>query len=115
MACHSLHIKRSCIINQCRDTLAPESLFMRSDGFRFVSAHCVRVLLTAIVLSGSCIVSLGTSMAQIKSSIITGLVTDKTGAVIPDAQVTVTNDETQVVDKGKTDRAGEYSVPYLAA
>ncbi len=88
---------------------------MRLNDLRSLPAHCVRVLLTAVVLSGISIVSLGISMAQIKSSIITGLVTDKTGAVIPDAEVTVTNDETQVVDKGKTDRAGEYSVPYLAA
>ena len=88
---------------------------MRLNDFPSNSALRVRVFLAAASLSFSCIVSTGISQAQIKSGTITGLVTDKTNAVIPDALVTVINEDTQVSDKGKTDSAGEYTVPYLAA
>jgi trimeric autotransporter adhesin len=82
---------------------------MIQDYFLCASRYCVRLLVTAAALS---IISI--SNAQIKSGTITGLVTDKSGAVIPDASVSVTNEETQISNKGKTDGSGEYSVPYLA-
>src|SRR4051812_6878242 len=72
-------------------------------------------LLARAVLSAICILTIAVSQAQIKSGVIIGLVTDKTGAVIADAGITVMNEETQVVDKGKSGGAGEYAVPYLAA
>lgn len=45
---------------------------------------------------------------------IQGLVTDATGALIPDASVTVTSKETNVTRKTRTSGDGVYSVPGLA-
>lgn len=55
------------------------------------------------------------SPAQIKSSSITGSVTDPSGAVVPNATVVITNDETNVAVRVKTNTAGEYTAPYLGA
>ena len=44
---------------------------------------------------------------------ITGTVTDQSGAVIPDANVTVTNEGTSVSSKTATSSAGTYSVTGL--
>lgn len=55
------------------------------------------------------------SLAQIKSSTITGTVTDQSGATVPGAGVSVTNQETNVEVKVRTNTAGEYTVPYLGA
>ncbi len=55
-----------------------------------------------------------TAWAQIKSSTITGIVTDSTGAVIPSATVTVINQETNVATTTVTDESGSFTVPYLA-
>ncbi|MFM8394412.1 MAG: carboxypeptidase-like regulatory domain-containing protein [Acidobacteriota bacterium] len=52
--------------------------------------------------------------AQIKSSTITGVVTDSTGAVIPGATVSVVNEETNVATGVTTDTSGSFTVPYLA-
>lgn len=53
--------------------------------------------------------------AQIKSSAVTGTITDASGAVVPNATVTVSNQETNVSQEVKTTTAGEYTVPYLGA
>lgn len=51
--------------------------------------------------------------AQIRSSTITGTITEKTGAVVPDADVMVTETATQVSYPTKTNKDGLYTVPYL--
>ena len=51
--------------------------------------------------------------AQVRSGTITGLVTDPKGAVVVDAQVTVTNTATRVEYTTKTTTAGLYTIPYL--
>ena len=56
-----------------------------------------------------------TLTAQVRSATITGLVTDPTGAVIPGADVVVTETATSVSYPSKTDKVGLYTVPYLAA
>jgi hypothetical protein len=53
--------------------------------------------------------------AQVRSSTITGTVADQTGAVIPNASVTVTNEQTNVSQEVKTTATGEYTAPYLGA
>jgi len=53
--------------------------------------------------------------AQIRSATITGTVTDPTGAVVPRAQVIVTEEQTGVEYKTETTDAGLYTVPYLPA
>ena len=55
-----------------------------------------------------------TAWAQIKSSTITGTVTDSTGAVIPGATISVVNQETNVATTAVTDESGSFTVPYLA-
>jgi hypothetical protein len=71
-----------------------------------------KVLLGCAVL---CLVSLPKMHAQIRSATITGLITDPTGAVIPDADIIVTETDTNVSYSSKSDSKGLYTVPYLAA
>ena len=66
--------------------------------------------------SGSCYVLLvivGIGFAQIKSSTITGTVTDQNGAVVADATITITNTNTGVTTGAKSNADGVYTVPYL--
>ena len=51
--------------------------------------------------------------AQVKSSAITGTVTDQSGAVVPNAAITVTEQETNTTTTAQSDSKGEYNVPYL--
>jgi trimeric autotransporter adhesin len=53
--------------------------------------------------------------AQIRSATITGTVTDTTGAVVPGAEVTVTQQETNVATSVVTNDQGLFTVPYLPA
>src|ERR1700739_3200733 len=55
----------------------------------------------------------GGALAQTTSGLITGTVTDSSGAVIPDARVVLTNQATTVQRQGATDNSGFYSVPEL--
>ena len=63
-------------------------------------------------LLGICLTA-GIGMSQIRSSTITGIVTDVTGALVPKATVTVRNEQTNVSYESKTNGVGEYTVPYL--
>src|SRR5262245_9691209 len=53
------------------------------------------------------------ALAQVEQATITGTVMDKSGAVIPDAKVVVTNIRTQALRETKTTGDGHYTVPYL--
>jgi hypothetical protein len=53
------------------------------------------------------------SFAQINQSEILGTVSDTSGAVIPNATVTITNTQTNVSNTLKTDSAGAYALPDL--
>src|SRR6266852_1374788 len=68
----------------------------------------MRTSLLAIVLS----LSVGMALAQTGGS-ITGEVKDQTGAVAPNAPVTVTNSKTNVARSTATNSAGIYSFPDL--
>jgi len=57
----------------------------------------------------------GLALGQVKSSAITGTITDPSGALVPGADVVVTNQETNVQVAVQSNAAGEYTVPYLAA
>ena len=67
----------------------------------------------ALFLSG--LIGCSILYAQIRSATITGTVKDAAGAVIPNAAVTVTQQETGVQTAVKTTEAGTYTAPYLAA
>src|ERR1700676_5042281 len=53
--------------------------------------------------------------AQVEQGAITGAVVDSTGASIPSAKVTVTNQATGTVAKTETTSDGYYKLPYLSA
>src|ERR1039458_8913573 len=55
----------------------------------------------------------GVVWAQVSRGSITGIVTDPTGAVVPGVAVTITNVETGVTNKVKTNESGMYTVPLL--
>jgi hypothetical protein len=77
---------------------------------RFIAAR--KMLLGCAVL---CLVLLPKMHAQIRSATITGLVTDPSGAVVPDANVVVTETATSVSYPSKSDSKGLFTVPYLEA
>src|SRR4051812_41241501 len=52
--------------------------------------------------------------AQVLYGSMVGVVTDPTGAAVPNAAITVTNNDTGLTVTDKTDEAGRFSVPNLA-
>ena len=69
--------------------------------------HRFVVVLAALLLLA------GIMLGQVKSSAITGIVTDPSGAVVPNADVVVVNQQTNIQVAVKTNAAGEFAVPYL--
>ena len=65
-----------------------------------------------VVLVGFVLLA-GSALGQVKSSAITGAVTDPSGALVPNADVVVVNQQTNIQVAVKTNTAGEYAVPYL--
>src|SRR5688572_14393347 len=55
----------------------------------------------------------GISVAQTSTSQISGTVRDASGAVVPGASVTLTNDATGVAQKQQTTEAGLYAFPAI--
>src|ERR1051326_9139932 len=55
-----------------------------------------------------------TAHGQSERGAITGVVHDPSGAVVPNAKITVTNALTNVALTAATNSAGEYTVPNLA-
>jgi len=49
-----------------------------------------------------------------RTATVVGTVTDSTGAVVPDAKVTLTNKDTAFVSNGVTQSDGSYYIPFLA-
>ena len=66
-------------------------------------------VLITLFLIGICI----TSTAQTVDTAIVGTVTDSTGAIIPNATVTIASSSTGISKRAVTNSAGEYSVTYL--
>ena len=76
---------------------------------RLVRKSALKTLLMTVALLALLIGS-GTASAQILYGSITGTVTDKTGAVVPNVTVTITDQGTGAVRTGITNGAGDYSV-----
>ena len=72
-----------------------------------ISAQVFLVLLLAVATGATPL------FAQVKSSAITGTVTDTSGAVVPNATVTVTEQATNTTTTAQSDSQGAYTVPYL--
>jgi hypothetical protein len=74
------------------------------------------MLIRRLMLPGAALCLLASlALAQVRSSAITGTITDATGAVVPNAAVVITNQDTNVTLQATSNGAGEYVVPYLAA
>src|SRR5436189_3359417 len=67
------------------------------------------------ILLASLAIWSGLAFAQIRSGSITGRVVDPSGAPVPNAQVTVLTQGTNVQIQTLTNSVGEYTVPYLAS
>jgi len=72
-----------------------------------------RARIFALALPGLCLSTALT--AQVTGARITGIVTDSSNAAIPNAQLTITNTDTNVVTRVSADDRGEYSAPSLPA
>ncbi|MEJ2010518.1 MAG: carboxypeptidase-like regulatory domain-containing protein, partial [Acidobacteriota bacterium] len=75
--------------------------------------HRIRqvVLLSAVLLS--LIALSGVLRAQTATALITGVVTDQTGAVVPQVSITITNADTGMKWSSTTSSAGKYTVTAL--
>jgi len=73
----------------------------------------VRMATTVVAFLMVSLSTPGAAFGQIKSGTITGTVTDSAGAVLPGANVSVINQETNVVTSVVTDDTGSFTVPYL--
>lgn len=92
-------------INSARFPLARHRYRLASVASRVAWTGCVVALLLSAAIPAA---------AQIRSATITGTVTDPTGALVPNADVVVTQTSTGVSYPSKTNRDGIYTVPYLA-
>ena len=68
--------------------------------------RCLGILFSALLLSLVC-------SAQVERATITGALTDKNGAVVPDATVRITQESTNETKTLQTDSAGEYTASNL--
>src|SRR5262245_26908830 len=75
----------------------------------------MRTTLAAFGLLALSLVLSSVSFGQIKSAIITGLVTDPGGSVVPGAIVSIVDQETNVPTLSVTDERGAFTAPYLTA
>jgi hypothetical protein len=73
------------------------------------SQHCLRVLVCFFLFFAvpSCL------SAQVFTASVQGTITDATGAVVPGAQVTITNEDTNVKQTVKADGGGRYYISFL--
>ena len=79
----------------------------------FARGHLRSVtLLVVCTLFAALLLSVGAHGQEFRGT-ISGTVTDSSGAIIKDAQVTVTETNTGTINRTKTDGAGQYVVPFL--
>jgi len=87
---------------------------MKGRKFRTHGTGMARLFKISVALLVFLLIN-GAALAQVRNSTITGTVTDQSGAVVPKAIVTVTNQLTNETVKSQSGAVGDYAVPYLAA
>ena len=80
----------------------PFSRSHASEMLRGIACVCLTFMLLPLAI-----------YAQSATSKLVGLVTDVSGAVVPDAKVTITNSQTRISRTTLTNSSGEYTVPFL--
>lgn len=73
----------------------------------------VLVRFSALVIVSFLLLGISRLYSQVSGGTIEGIVTDPSGAVIPNATVTIRNEATNVINSTKTNEVGRYSVPSL--
>src|SRR5689334_21847397 len=71
--------------------------------------------LALLCLTGFILVSAGIAWSQVTTATFYGIVTDPTGAVVPGAAVTLTQDETATATNKTADASGEFTFDFLHA
>jgi hypothetical protein len=87
-------------------------LIQDNPNSRFWPGVCSKILVAVLTLS-LLVLTAGSAAAQDARGTVLGRVTDASGAVVPNAEVRITNDSTGVAAAAKTNDAGNYFLPYL--
>src|ERR1700734_1243933 len=88
-----------------RSTTASRATIYRSEAMKRFMSFCIfLVCITIITIAAS---------AQEFRGTLTGQVTDPTGAIIPNAALTITNESTGAITRTVSGANGFYTVPFL--
>ncbi len=90
--------------------MLPISLFEENRSSEDKSMKRIVALAAALMLL---FFAPGSGIAQTSFGTITGIIRDSSGAVLPDANITVTNEQTGISRQATTDSNGAYTVPSL--
>src|SRR5712664_2183483 len=83
------------------------SIMRVGSGQKGGSMSCIRLLVFAVFAS------VGAMWAQSTRGVIVGAVTDQSGSAVPGAEVTVSNEKTNIATKTLTSSDGQYAVTNL--
>ena len=89
-----------------------ERLFIRTAYVRNMRKNS-KVFVSSLVLVVLCLLGSVTAFGQYENGSVVGTIRDSSGAPIPNAAVTVTNNATAITTATKTNGVGDYDVPSL--